>query len=163
MSNVSHKRADHTSELITLPRQHYLLLSITMPQLPDLESLPRADRLIFAIQAMKSDTSLSQRRAAAIYNVPQSTLGTRRDIHPNSSKLVEHEEETIVQYIRKLNARGFAPTLSYVREMADQLLAARGGTQVGQNWATNFIRCKPVLRPSPAAGHRHLKYRNSDH
>ena len=151
--NVSHKRADHTSELITLPRQHHLLLSITMPQLPDLESLSRADRLILAIQAMKSDTSLSQRRAAATYNVPQSTLSTRRaktparrDIHPNSSKLVKHEEETIVRYIRKLDARGFAPTLSYVREMADQLLAARGGTQVGQNWATNFIRRKPGIK-----------------
>jgi hypothetical protein len=47
--NVSHKRADHTSELITLPRQHHLLLSITMSQLPDLESLSRADRLILAI------------------------------------------------------------------------------------------------------------------
>ena len=111
-----------------------------MPQLPNLESLSRADRLILAIQAIKSDTSLSQRRAAATYNVPQSTLSTRRaktparrDIHPNSSKLVKHEEETIVRYIRKLDARGFAPTLSYVREMADQLLAARGGTQVGQN------------------------------
>ena len=124
-----------------------------MSQLPDLESLSRADRLILAIQAMKSDTSLSQRRAAAIYNVPQSTLSTRRaktparrDIHPNSSKLVKHEEETIIQYIRKLDARGFAPTLSYVREMADQLLAARGGTQVGQNWATNFIRRKPSIK-----------------
>jgi hypothetical protein len=76
-----------------------------MPQLPDLESLSRTDRLILAIQAMKSDTSLSQRHVAAIYNVSQSTLSTRRaktpsrrDIHPNSSKLVKHEEETIVQY-----------------------------------------------------------------
>ena len=30
--------------------------------------------------------------------------------------------------------------------MADQLLAARGGTQVGQNWATNFIRRKPGIK-----------------
>ena len=59
---------------------------------------------------------------------------------------MKHEEETIVQYIRKLNARGFAPTLSYVREMADQLLAARGVTQVGQNWSTNFIRRKPGIK-----------------
>jgi hypothetical protein len=46
----------------------------------------------------------------------------------------------VIQYIRKLDARGFAPTLSYVREMANQLLAARGGTQVGEKWATNLVR-----------------------
>jgi hypothetical protein len=37
-----------------------------------------------------------------------------------------------VQYIRKLNKQGFALTLSYVQEMASQLLAARGGDQVGE-------------------------------
>jgi hypothetical protein len=79
----------------------------------------------------------AQRRAAAIYDVPQSTLSNRcaktaprEDVHPNSSRLQRHEEETILQYIRKLDARGFVPTLSCVREMANQLLAARGGGRV---------------------------------
>jgi hypothetical protein len=45
-----------------------------------------------------------------------------------------------VQYIRKLDERGFAPTLSYVQEMANQLLAACGGGQAGVNWAYKFIR-----------------------
>ena len=97
-----------------------------MSQQPDLELLPREERIILAIKAMKSNASLSQRRAAAIYNVQESTLRTRRagkpsrrDISANLSKLSRNEEDTIVQYIRKLNARGFAPTLSYVREMAN--------------------------------------------
>jgi NAD-dependent DNA ligase len=124
-----------------------------MSQQPDLELLPREDRIILAIQAIQSDASLSQRRAAVIYNVSESTLRTRRakttsrrDSHPNSSKLQRHEEETIVQYIRKLDARGFAPTLSYVREMANQLLATRGGGQVGEKWARNLVRRKPAIK-----------------
>jgi len=88
---------------------------------------------------MKSNALLSQRRAATIYNVPESTLRTRRartaarrSLHPNSSRLKKHKEEAVIQYIRKLNARGFAPTLSYVRKIANQLLAARSGSQVGE-------------------------------
>ena len=106
-----------------------------MPQQPHLELLPAEDRVILAIQAMKSNASLSQQRATTIYNISRSTLSNRRarmaarrDIHPNSSKLQRHEEEVVIQYIRKLGAQGFAPTLSYVREMANQLLAKRSGS-----------------------------------
>jgi hypothetical protein len=124
-----------------------------MSQPLDLESLSRQDRVILAIQAINSDASLSQRRAAALYDVPQSTLSTRRakttarqDTHHGRSKLKRLEEEVIVQRIRKLDARGFAPTLSYVREMANQLLAARGGGEVGEKWARNLIRRKPEIK-----------------
>jgi len=150
---VSGKRAAQASELRTRAKTTSHPPSILMSQQPDLELLPREDRIILAIQAIKSDALLSQRRAAIIYNVSESTLRTRRakttsrrNSHPNSSKLQRHEEETIVQYIRKLNARGFAPTLSYVREMANQLLAARGGGQVGEKWARNLVRRKPAIK-----------------
>jgi uncharacterized protein YgiM (DUF1202 family) len=103
-----------------------------MSQQPDLELLSRAERITLAIQAIESNASLSQRRAAAVYNVPETTLqrqhaklASERVTFPNSSRLQRHEEDTIVQYIRKLNKQGFAPTLSYVQEMANQLLAAR--------------------------------------
>jgi hypothetical protein len=106
-----------------------------MSQQPDLELLPREDRIILAIKAIESNVLLSQQRAAAIYNVQESTLRTRRagkpsqrDISANLLKLLRHKEEVVIQYIRKLNAQGFAPTLSYVREMANQLLAACGST-----------------------------------
>jgi hypothetical protein len=111
-----------------------------MSQQPDLKLLSRQDRLILAIQAMKSNASLSQQRAAALYNVPQSTISnqrakttSRRDSHPNSSRLTKLKEETVIQYIRKLNAQGFAPTLSYIHKIANQLLAARSGSQVREN------------------------------
>jgi hypothetical protein len=75
----------------------------------DLEALSPEDRIILAIQAMKSDANLSDRRAAATYSVSRRTLrdrraGTtsRRDTHANSSRLQRHEEEAVIQYIRKL-------------------------------------------------------------
>ena len=124
-----------------------------MPQQPDIKSLPCEDRITLAIQAIKENASLSQQRAATIYSVPESTLRTRRagtasqrDSRANSSRLYKYKENAIIQYIRKLDARGFAPTLSYLRQMADQLLAARGGGQVGENWATNFVRRKPGIK-----------------
>jgi hypothetical protein len=111
-----------------------------MPQQHHLELLSCEDRIILAIKAIQSDATMSQRRAAATYNVPQSTLNarctsqsSRRDIQPNQSKLSKLEEETIIQYIRKLNARGFAPTFTYVRSMANQLLAARSSSEVRVN------------------------------
>ena len=67
--------------------------------------------------------------------MPKSTLCTQRakttlqrNSYPNLLRLTKPKEETVVQYIRKLNARGFAPTLNYVREIANQLLAARSGS-----------------------------------
>jgi hypothetical protein len=124
-----------------------------MSQQLDLESLSREDRVILALQAIKSDKSISQRRAASLYNVHESTLRnqhtrttSRRNIQPNSSKLQKHEEEAVIQYIRKLDAQGFAPTLAYVRDMANQLLASRNGSEVGINWAANLVRRKPTIK-----------------
>jgi hypothetical protein len=45
-----------------------------MSQQLDLESLSREDRVILALQAIKSDKSISRRRAASLYNVHESTL-----------------------------------------------------------------------------------------
>ncbi|XPS97955.1 hypothetical protein M3J09_007171 [Ascochyta lentis] len=117
-----------------------------MPQPPNPELLSREDRILFALQAIKCDASLSIRRAAAIYNVPRSTLGDRRagmtaqrDLHPSRANLSKHEEEVLIQQIRKLNARGFAPTLQYVQDMANQLLAVRDGERVGNNWVSRLV------------------------
>jgi hypothetical protein len=88
--------------------------------------LPYEDRVILAIEATKEDASLSERRATAINNVRRSTLYKRRagttsqrNSQANSSTLTKYKEDTLVQCIRKLDARGFAPTLGYVREMAN--------------------------------------------
>ena len=143
----------HTTEMAHCAKTTPLSTISTMPQQPDLELRPWTDRIILAIQAMKSNASLSLRRAAAVYNVPETTLRSQRakpssdyNTHHNASKLQRHEEEAIIQSIRKLNARGFAPTLSYVREMGNQLLAVRGGGQVGENWAYRLVRRRPEIK-----------------
>ena len=75
----------------------------------------------------------SSRHATLVYNVPKSILNDRRagklaqsDYQPNSKKLTQLEEKVIVDYILDLYLREFAPRYAAIRDMADQLLAARG-------------------------------------
>jgi DNA-binding NarL/FixJ family response regulator len=105
-----------------------------------MELLTQKNRVVLAMQAMKIDTYLSQWPAVAICNVLQSTLSrqlarttSRRDFRANSSRLTKHEEDTLVLYIKKLDARGFAPTLGNVRDIVNRLHAVRGGSQVSKN------------------------------
>lgn len=56
----------------------------------------------------------------------------RRDCQPNSKKLTQLEEEVIVKYILDLDLRGFPPTYTAVRDIANKLLAARSAGQVRQ-------------------------------
>jgi hypothetical protein len=100
-----------------------------------------------AILSIKSKQIQKNRRAAAIYQVPESTLRdrragkpTRRDCQPNSKKLTELEEVVIVRHILDLDQRGFAPTYAAIRDMADKLLAARKAGQVGVHWPRNFVK-----------------------
>ena len=90
-----------------------------------------------AISSINKRQFSANRRAAAVYSVPEATLRHRRagrpaqrHCQPNSKKLTEREEEVIVSYILNLNARGFAPTYAAVRDIADRLLAARSAGQV---------------------------------
>jgi hypothetical protein len=52
----------------------------------------------------------------------------------------------IVQHILKLDARGFAPRLAAVKDMADLLRKERGQPSVGVNWAANFVKRRPELK-----------------
>jgi hypothetical protein len=45
-----------------------------------------------------------------------------------------------------LDQRGFAPTYAAVHDMADKLLAARGGGHVGQKWPSNFVKRTDSLK-----------------
>ena len=100
-----------------------------------------------AISSIENGQIQSVYRAAAAYEVPETTLRhrragmpARRDCQPNLKKLTQLEEEVIVSYILDLDQRGFAPTYAAVRDMADKLLAARGGGQVGVHWPRNFVK-----------------------
>ena len=124
-----------------------------MSQPPDLEQFLYEDRIALVIEATKGPQKWSERRAADNYNMSRMTLhrrriGTtsRRNTQPSSSRLTRSEKEAIVRYIKKQDARGFAPTLSYVADMANQLLAARDEKPVGLNWASTFVSRKHELK-----------------
>jgi hypothetical protein len=110
--------------------------------------------IFLASSSLDSQQLQSSRCAASAYNVPKSTLNdrragkpARRDCQPNSKKLTQREEEVIVRHILDLDRRGFAPTYTAVRDMADKLLAARNAGHVGVHWPRNFVRRTDSLTP----------------
>jgi hypothetical protein len=117
------------------------------------ESTSIEGRIVLAIQALEKREKLSVRRAAAIYDVPRTTLQyrylgrpSRRDTTPNSRKMKKTEEEALLQYLLELDARGRPARLANVEDMANLLLAERDGGRVGMRWARNFISRQPLLR-----------------
>jgi hypothetical protein len=118
-----------------------------------MESSSQESRILLALQAIKPRGNLTIRRAAKVYNVPYTTLRNRRqgkpareDMIPNSRKLTELEEETLVQHILDLDSRSFPPRLCGVEDMANKLLRERDAAKVGINWAANFVKRRPELR-----------------
>ncbi len=109
--------------------------------------------MILAIEAIQKNSELSIRAAAKIYMVSHSTLSARvkgiaarHDTMPNSRKLTDLEEKTIIQYVLDLDTRSFPPRLRGVEDMANRLLADRDAAPVGLNWASNFVRRHQELK-----------------
>jgi hypothetical protein len=61
-------------------------------------------------------------------------------------KLLVTEEETIVDYILDLDARGYPLHLPAIKDLADSLLAARHRDPVGPNWPRAFVKRRPELK-----------------
>ena len=111
-----------------------------------MEPLPKESRIILALEALKNDPKLSIRKAAAIYEIPRSSLQhrragkqPRREIPANLRKLTDLEEKVLLERILDLDTQGFQPRLSDIREMADRLRTARDASRVGPRWANNFV------------------------
>ena len=112
--NVIYQYPAHISTLRTftdfptLSLQHAFYSSIMQIQTSEA-------RIILAIKAFRtSRKKLSRRKAAKIYNVPESSLHLRmngattiHDCWPKVQKLTELEEEIIIQYIFSRDDRGF--------------------------------------------------------
>jgi hypothetical protein len=110
-------------------------------------------RIILAIEAIRTTRKFSIRRAAAIYNVPISTLAFRMTGRTPKSesrngrhKLTSSEEESLVRYILDLDERGFPPRIGSVEDMANSLLATRRANPVGKQWIYRFIQRRPELK-----------------
>jgi hypothetical protein len=118
-----------------------------------MELLSCEDRIVLAVDFLKSDASMSVRSVAARFCIHESTLWSRHarttarcDTPPNSLKLTKSEEDSLVRRIRDLSLRGFAPSFTQVCSMADQLLAAHDGTCVGINWVDCFIKRRTEIK-----------------
>jgi len=106
-----------------------------------------------ALKTIRNNDKLSLRATAKLYDIPESTLrsrragiSARRDTTPNSRRLTDSEEKAIVQYILELIARSFPPRLCGVEDMANYLLRVRDAPPVGKLWAHNFVKRQPELR-----------------
>jgi hypothetical protein len=102
---------------------------------------PYKERQIqLTLQALKQDATLSQQRAAAIYNVNQSTLSRRyagqtpqADRWPKSRNLTKTKKGVVIKYILKLISRGFPSRLAAVADIANSLRAERNLGPVSLN------------------------------
>ncbi|ESZ89461.1 hypothetical protein SBOR_10155 [Sclerotinia borealis F-4128] len=89
---------------------------------------------------------MSHRSAAKLYNIPETTLRNRmngltplQECRPPTQKLTKLEEEVILQYILDMDTRGFAPRLSGMEDMANDILDTRGTHYIGKLWAHRFV------------------------
>ncbi|KAM4067931.1 helix-turn-helix, psq domain-containing protein [Hirsutella rhossiliensis] len=103
------------------------------------QSVPREERVLLAVRAYQQGQFKSTRKAAAAYDVPQSTVSDRlrgvirrRDAQMNNLKLTATEETALVQWILSMDERGMPPTVAYTRRMANLLLSERGKDPVGK-------------------------------
>jgi hypothetical protein len=110
-------------------------------------------RIILAIEAIRSSKKLSRLKASVIYNVSETTLrermngrAPRSNYRPGCQNLDATEEEVLSRYILDLDARGFSPDLAGVEDMANLILASRGGKPVGKLWAHRFVQRRPELK-----------------
>ena len=124
-----------------------------MPQQRNTISYEQEGRIDLALQAFRSGQFETLRRAAAAFNVKHQRLSDRlhgitfrRITPPNCRKLTTTEEHTIVRYILDLGSRGFAPRLCEVADIADKLLATRGGQPVGKRWAQRLVTRSDKLK-----------------
>jgi hypothetical protein len=96
-------------------------------------------RILLTLQALQNNQKLSVRRAADTYEVPRNTLRrrqdgiqSRRDTTQKSRRLSNLEEEIVVHFIVNLDSRGFPPRYSFIKEIANSLLADRNAPPIGK-------------------------------
>ena len=89
-------------------------------------------RLQLAIKALDDGLITSIKDTARTYDVPYSTLRTRRngitarsETRLNCQKLFDLEDDMLVQWILDVDSRGYAPRPENIRRKANLLLAER--------------------------------------
>lgn len=91
-------------------------------------------RIQLAVQAYRNGEIPSIREIARRFDIPDRSLRRRfagikfrKDTRANGHKFTINEEECLLQWILSMDTRGPAPRPNIVRDMANILLAERGG------------------------------------
>jgi hypothetical protein len=152
-ANVSHHRVDQPTEWISFCQDYLLPHQHDMSQQQNAQLSNQEGRIELALSAYNIHQFQSLWRAAEAFNVPPTTLTRRyhgithrRETTPNCQKLTATEKQTIIRYILDLDSRGFALRLCEVADIADKLLAVRGGEPVGKNWPDRFVARSAELK-----------------
>jgi hypothetical protein len=135
-------------------------------------SATQEGKILLALNDIQNGRVKSTRAAAKLYNRPYSTLHARTqgrisrvDKRPSGHKLTQLEEDSLTELILSMDSRGAAPRQSTVREMANNLLAARGDTSpvtVSKNWPAAFIDRREELRSRYSKNYDYQRALNED-
>ena len=120
-------------------------------------SIEQEGRILLAISDLKNKKITNVQRAAAIYNIPRTSLRNRlkgiqqkSEKRANGLKLSANEEERLIRWILDLAKRGLPPRPSLVRQTANHLLSQcgnqNGNQQVGENWVSRLVKRRPELK-----------------
>jgi DDE superfamily endonuclease/Tc5 transposase DNA-binding domain len=102
-------------------------------------------RIQAAIDDLKSQNRTNFAATARKYQVERTTLakrfrgetGTIRDATSYTRKqLTDTQEETLIEYVNKLNDRGFPPTPQILKNIAESI----AHTTLGPNWVARFCK-----------------------
>ena len=117
------------------------------------KSLPTDERIRLAIESYQYSQFKSIHQVAAIFDINHQTISNRLhsrqpryEVAKMSRKLTAAEEIALIQWIISMDDRGMAPTLAYIRTMADLLLASRGGQPTGENFVRKLVNRHDELK-----------------
>jgi hypothetical protein len=112
-------------------------------------------RLLYALEALQKDKTLSLRAAALKYGVSRTTLTNRRDkgtgprnqAHTDQQLLSEEEEDELQRWVEKLDDSGIPPRLSHLHSMVVAIRQRNGSrvTAIGDHWISRFLTRHPTL------------------
>lgn len=119
-------------------------------------TMDKEDRIKLALDAVRTKSVPSIRKAAELYGVPRSTIQARlhgaesiRNAHEPFQRLNFAEEEALVRTINRMYGWGWPMTISAVESFAEQMLRAKGDSKpLGTNWYQHFLKRHPDLRTS---------------
>ena len=113
------------------------------------------ERLNHAIQAYEqAEGSLSITQAAKLCAVSKATLYCRINGRCDQAsygisqrKLTLEAEKSIKSWVLEIQSWGFPPRVAQLREMAEELLRAKGDyKELGKNWVSGFLVRHPTLQ-----------------